>query len=227
MRADFAKVLYVIAKDYVEGKSSDQRGPQAGNGLTKTEITAELSQHGEHLERKALDQACTYLITLKYCFLRGGKGGKRYQLHEKYTMPTLVLDRVNARIVLTIADIVDIEDEFVTTYALQRCQKSLPSVPVEEIEARIKNLSHTISDVKGYFFSKEDGKYVLNVKTVEEERSYLELVDKWGFRTPRAPRASGNGKVKRASTTKGAKKRRATSAKGTSKKSASAGRRRD
>ena len=218
MRAEFAKVLYVVAKDYVEGRSSDQRGPQAGNGLTKTEISAELAQHGEHLDRRELDQACTYLINLRYCFLKGGKGGKRYQLHEKYTMPTLVLDRVNAKIVLTIADIVDIEDEFVTTHALQRCEKVLPSVPVEEIEDRIKNLSHTIEDVKGYFFPKEDGKYALNVKTVEEERSYLELVDKWGFRTPRVPSAPRRAKVKRASPASGVKKPRAAGAKSAGKK---------
>jgi len=187
VRADFAKILYVVAHDNVQGRKSDIRGPQAGHGLTKREIGEELLRHfgaGDCPHREVIDDACAVFLRQNYFELKGGKSGKRYVLHEKYTAPTLILDRVDARIVLTISELADMDDQFPLEHAVERCA-GLVSLPKDEVRQRIDLRSKTIHDIKGYFQQTTAGEYELNSKTVEEERPYLELVAELGFRTPK------------------------------------------
>jgi hypothetical protein len=117
--------------------------------------------------------------------LKGGKSGKRYLLHEKYTAPTLILDRTDARIVLAISELADMDDQFPLEHALKTCAGAV-SLPEDEVRRRIDLRSKTINDIKGYFQETMTGVYELNSKTVEEERPYLELVSEFGFRIPKA-----------------------------------------
>lgn len=188
VRADFAKILYVVAHDNVQGRKSDVRGPQAGHGLTKRQISEELArQFGaeESPDRDVIDDACAVFLRQNYFGLKGGKSGKRYLLHEEYTAPTLILDRTDARIVLAISELADMDDQFPLEHAVKVCAGKI-SLPEDEVRNRIALRSKTINDIKGYFLETTTGTYELNSKTVEEERPYLELVTELGFRTPKA-----------------------------------------
>lgn len=199
MRAEFAKVLYVVAYDHVEGRRSDARGPQAGHGLTKREILDQLHRHFRpeaELTRAVVDKACILLLKQNYFELKGGKSGKRYLLHDELTVPTLILDRTDARIVLLISDLVDMEDRFPLDYAIKKCAEEVGESE-DEVRRIVDARSQTINGIKGYFFPGQMGSYELNGKTVEEERSYLELVVQRGFRAPRPLRTStGRSKQK-------------------------------
>jgi len=205
VRADFAKILYVVAHDNVQGRKSDVRGPQAGHGLTKREIGEELLRHfgaSDCPHREVIDDACAVFLRQNYFELKGGKSGKRYVLHDKYTAPTLILDRVDARIVLTISELADMDDQFPLEHAVERCA-SMVGLTRDEVRQRIDLRSKTIHDIKGYFQETTTGTYELNSKTVEEERPYLELVADLGFRTPRiavgSPRRNGSVEKRSAS----------------------------
>jgi hypothetical protein len=199
VRADFAKVLYVVAHDNVLGRKSDVRGPQAGHGLTKRQIGEELVRHfgpNESPDREVIDDACAVFLRQNYFGLKGGKSGKRYLLHEEYTAPTLILDRTDARIVLTISELADMDDQFPLDHAVGKCAAEV-SIPEDEVRKRIAIRSKTINDIKGYFQEVQTGTYELNSKTVEEERPYLELVTELGFRTPKVALAKGEPPKKR------------------------------
>ena len=199
VRADFAKVLYVVAHDKVEGRRSDVRGPQAGHGLTKRQITDELVRHfgaKESPDRKVIDDACAVLLRQNYFELKGGKSGKRYLLHEKYTEPTLILDRVDAKIVLAISELADMEDRFPLAAAIRKCATDA-SITEDEVRTRIQARSETVSGIIGYFQKVQTDTYELNSKTVEEERPYLELVAKFGLRTPKPGRGQPSTMAKR------------------------------
>ncbi len=194
-------ILYVVAKDYVEGTASDMRGPRAGNGLTKAQIAECLSRHWPlgHLDRGSIDKACTFLLKQNYFELKGGKAGKRYVLHDRYTVPTLIRDRIDARIVLTISELADMDDCFSVDDAIKKCAAEIPGTQDEDIKRRVEALSRTINDVKGYFLPREGGACVINSKTVEEERPYLEFIGLWGFKTPKqAPKRRVHTKKSRA-----------------------------
>ncbi|MCC6348764.1 MAG: hypothetical protein IT347_04115 [Candidatus Eisenbacteria bacterium] len=217
MRADFAKILYVVAHDNVQGRKSDVRGPQAGHGLTKRQISEELSRHfgaKESPDREVIDDACAVFLRQNYFGLKGGKSGKRYLLHEDYTAPTLILDRTDARIVLAISELADMDDQFPLEHAVRVCSGKV-SLPEDEVLKRIDLRSKPINDIKGYFQETTTGAYELNSKTVEEERPYLELVSELGFRTPKATLPStkkGDSAGRRTSSAKNAKKRTAKKA---------------
>lgn len=199
MRADFAKVLYVVAHDKVEGRRSDVRGPQAGHGLTKRQITDELVRHfgaKESPDRKVVDDACAVLLRQNYFELKGGKSGKRYLLHERYTAPTLILDRVDAKIVLAISELADMEDRFPLAAAIRKCATDA-SITEDAVRTRINGLSEIVNDIKGYFQLVQTDTFELNSKTVEEERPYLELVAKFGLRTPKPGRGQPSTMAKR------------------------------
>lgn len=186
MRAEFAKVLYVVAYDNVEGKKSDVRGPQAGHGYTKRQIAEELTRHfpPNGSDRDVIDKACALLLRQNYFELKGGKSGKLYLLHEKFTEPTLILDRNDAKIVLTISELADMEDQFPLDYAIKKGAEET-GLSEDDVQRRIEARSQTINTIKGYFFPGQAGTYEINTKTVEEERPYLELVANLGFKTPR------------------------------------------
>lgn len=183
MDTKFGAVLYVVAKDAVQGRTADRRGPRGGNGLTKGDIEAQIESHTgkrDPSSRPVVNAACEYLTRHNYFALKG----KRYTLHEKLTMPTLILNKLDAEIVLTIANKVGLDEMFKMPDAVFWCSKVITGVSEDAIRARIEKLSESIEGIQGYFLliDKDQDTFQVNSQTIEEERPYLDCVVKWAFK---------------------------------------------
>jgi len=200
----FGVVLYVVAKDAVEGKSADRRGPRGGKGLTKGNIESQILSHtGKEPLRPLVNAACEYLTKHNYFTLKG----KRYVLHEKFTAPTLILNKLDAEIVVTIANKVGLDELFKMPDAVFWCSKVIQGTAEDLIRNRIEKLSETIEEVQGYFLpiDKDHDTYQVNSGTIEEERPYLDCVMMWEFKMRKPVRVSAKG---RSATRKVASKRK-------------------
>lgn len=182
MDTKFGIVLYVVAKDAVQGKSADRRGPRGGNGLTKGDIETQIESHtGKRVpSRPLVNAACEYLTRHNYFALKG----KRYTLHERLTTPTLILNKLDAEIVLTVANKVGLDELFKMPDAVFWCSKAIAGASEDMIRGRIEKLSESIEEIQGYFLpiDKDQGSFQVNSQTIEEERPYLDCVVKWAFK---------------------------------------------